>query len=93
MDSRWPGFHLPVVPDAEVFNNNNLITSDLFLKLIFHFKGIVNRFLSIRLLQPIAKLSYGIYLLRLPTIFHRIFTIRYAYVMTDFETVSQFDIS
>jgi hypothetical protein len=92
MDSHWPGFHLPVVPDAEVSHNNNLITSDLFLKLIFHLKGIVNSFLSIKLLQPIARLSYGIYLLRLPTIFHKIFSIRYTYIMTDFETVSSFDL-
>lgn len=50
--------------------------------------GVVNRALTIRFLQPVAKLSYSIYLLRMPTIMYRVTTARHPYEMTYYKTVS-----
>lgn len=41
--------------------------------------GTVNNLLTIQILQPIAKLSFGIYLLRSVTMYYRIGTVRYTY--------------
>lgn len=49
---------------------------------------VVNKVLTIRFIQPFAKLSYSIYLLRMPTIFYRVTRARHTYEMQYYQTVS-----
>ena len=48
----------------------------------------LNKILSIAFIQPISKLSYIMYLVHLPVIFYRIYSVRQTYTMTDWLTVS-----
>ncbi len=43
----------------------------------------MNRFLSWHGFQPIARLSFGIYLLHFLVVFHRIFTVKDVYILRD----------
>jgi peptidoglycan/LPS O-acetylase OafA/YrhL len=60
---------------------------------IFFRKGFLNRFLSWHGFQPLARLSFGIYLLHSLVVFHRIYTIKEVYVMTDSLMVNKLSIN
>jgi hypothetical protein len=59
----------------------------------FFLKGFLNRCLSWYGFQPLARLSFGIFLLHTLVIFYRIFTVRDIYVMTDSLMVNKLSIN